>query len=518
MAILVIYSHAFPLAAANSEGEIIIALTGGQYSAGGLAVAVFFIISGFLVSASYENAKGLFSYLKKRIFRIFPGFLAVLLLSALILGPLVTTLPQKEYFSNAATWRYLKSVFLYPLYWNLPGVFEQNLYSSSVNGSIWTIPYQFGFYILLGIVGFLGLLRYRKVNLSLFAVFVCAYLTREDLFSHVTHFLGIPLEEWLYLGMYFTAGMAAYACRDLIELSRRGAMTCLTLLIFAWIAGEYYLSTSVFGTYLILYLAYCTRPVNFGLAKLSFGIYIYAFPVQQLFTHLFGGCMNPYLNMLFSVPAVLLLAWLFNRLIETPVAKMEKYITFEPLIPEKLRRAWARLRDAWERVLRRLAGISWGEYAAALLLAGAVVWAAFFNLPSEVDFASTRHQPSRVLVSGYYKQNKDEPFVFVTDSSCIHLGQKQGMTCLEIKGFLPESFTDVHSVSVYFNDAPVLADGELIPGQGFSFSLTVPDHRMLTEKEVSVQIVFNAVHEREPDSADIRQLSACITSIDLKKN
>lgn len=74
MALLVIYSHAFPIAAANSEGKIVIALTGGQYSTGGLAVAVFFIISGFLVSASYENAKGLFSYLKKRIFRIFPGF------------------------------------------------------------------------------------------------------------------------------------------------------------------------------------------------------------------------------------------------------------------------------------------------------------------------------------------------------------------------------------------------------------------------------------------------------------
>lgn len=478
----------------------------------------FFIISGFLVSASYENAKGLFSYLKKRIFRIFPGFFSVLVLSALVLGPLVTTLPLREYFSDAATWRYLKSVFLYPLYWNLPGVFEQNLYSSSVNGSIWTIPYQFGFYILLGVLGFLGLLRYKKVNLSLFAVFVCAYLTSDNLFPNVTHFLGIPLKEWLYLGMYFTAGMAAYAFRDRIELSRRGAITCLTLLLFAWIAEEYYLSVSVFGTYLILYLGYCTKPVHFSLAKLSFGIYIYAFPVQQLFTHLFGGSMSPYLNMLLSVPIVLLLAWLSDRLIETPATKMEKYVTLEPLIPEKLSRAWGQLRAAWERVLRRLAGISWGGYAAVLLLTGVVVWAAFFNLPSKVDFTSTRHQPSRVLVSGYYTQNKDEPFVFVTDSSCIHLGQKRGMTCLEIKGFLPESFTDVNSVSVYFNDAPVLADGELIPGQVFSFSLTVPDHRMLMEKEVSVQIVFNAVHEREPDNTDIRQLSACITSICIKKN
>lgn len=517
MAILVIYSHAFPIATSQNGGEIIKDLTDSQYSCGNLAVAAFFIISGFLVSASYENSTGLFAYLKKRVFRIFPGFFAVLVLSALVLGPLVTTLPLSQYFTNYQTRCYIRGVFMHPLYWNLPGVFEQNLYGSSVNGSLWTIPYQFGFYILLGIVGFLGLLKFKKVSLSMFIAFVFAYLMKGNLFSNVTHFLSMPLNEWLYLGMYFTAGMTAYAYRDKIELNRQGAMLFLTLLLFAWIAKEYFISTSVLGTYLILYLGYCTKPVKCKMAKLSYGIYIYGFPVQQLYTHLFGGSMNPYLNIVLSVPVVLLLAWLSDKFIETPIVKLEKYVTLKPLIPQFVNRACGTIRSVWNRVLDRIAAISWVEYAAALLCAGVVVWSCFINLPSRVDFAENRSVSSRILAYGYYTQNENEPFVFVSDSSCIHLGQKSGMTCLEINGFLPETFTDVNSISVYYNDSPVIIDVEVLPGQMFSFSLPVPDHQMLVEKEVSIKIVFNAIHEVEPGNPDIRQLSACITSIGFKR-
>lgn len=518
MAILVIYSHAFPIATAQNGGEIIKDLTDSQYSFGNLAVAAFFIISGFLVSASYENSTGIFAYLKKRVFRIFPGLFAVLLLGALVLGPLVTTLPLSQYFTNYQTWSYIKGVFMHPLYWNLPGVFEQNLYGSSVNGSLWTIPYQFGFYILLGIVGFLGLLKFKKVSLSLFFAFVFAYLMKDNLFPNITHFLSMPLNDWLYLGMYFTAGMTAYAYRDKTELNRQGAMICLTLLLFAWVAKEYFLSTSIFGTYLILYLGYCTKPVKCKMAKLSYGMYIYGFPVQQLFTHLFGGSMNPYLNSMLSIPVVLLLAWLSDRFIETPIAKLEKYVTLEPLIPQFVSTTCGKIRSVWNRVLDRITTISWLEYATVLLCAGVAVWACFIDLPSKVDFTENRQVPSRVLASGCYAQGENEPFIFVTDSSCINLGQKRGMTCLEINGFLPETFTDVNSISVYYNDSPVIMDAEVLPGQNFLFSLPVPDHQMLVEKEVSIKLVFNAIHKMEPDNPDSRQLSACITSIFLKSN
>ena len=263
MAILVIYSHAFPIASAQNNGELIMDLTASRYSFGSLAVAVFFIISGYLVSSSYENSTSVLQYFKKRIFRIFPGLFAVLTLSALVMGPLVTSLSVKEYFAHPTTWEHIKSIQLYPLSFNLPGVFENNLYSSSVNGSLWTVPYQFGFYILLGIVGFLGLNKRRGISLALFAFFVYAHLMKANLFPNTTHFWQMPLDSWLYLGMYFTAGMAAYSYRDIIRLNRPGAMIALTMLSFAWVAKEFYISTTIFGTYLILYLAYCTKPIHF---------------------------------------------------------------------------------------------------------------------------------------------------------------------------------------------------------------------------------------------------------------
>ncbi len=513
MAILVIYSHAFPIATAQNGGEILKDLTEAGYSSGNLAVAAFFIISGFLVSASYEDSPGIFQYLLKRAFRIFPALFAVVVFSAFILGPLVTSLPLQEYLTDAGTWQYVKTVFLYPVYWELPGVFEQNLYGNSVNGSLWTIPYQFGLYLMLGIVGFLRLNKYRRVSFSMLCAFIFAYLMRDDLFSNITQLFGMPLRDWLYLGMYFTAGMTAYSYRDSIKLDRQGAMVSLSLMLFAWCAKEYFVSTAIFGTYLILYLGYCTKHVKFPMDKLSFGIYLYGFPIQQMFTHLFGGSMDPYLNMILSIPIVLLLAYVSNRFVESPIAKLEKYISLKPLIPQFVYSGCEMIRSAWEHMLQRIIAISWREYGVILLISGVAVWGLFIDLPSGVEFTENRKNPARALAQGYFDQNEGETFTFVTDVSCVKLGQKRGMDRLEINGFLPETFTDVNTVTVYYNGSPILESGEVTAGQGFSFLLTVPNHEMLMEKKAEIKLIFNTVHQMEPDSADIRQLSACITSI-----
>ena len=84
---MVIYSHAFPLSRGN-DGELLKDITNGQWSFGSLAVAVFFVISGFLISQSYDRKNQPLNFIKARILRIFPGLIVVILLSALVLGPL----------------------------------------------------------------------------------------------------------------------------------------------------------------------------------------------------------------------------------------------------------------------------------------------------------------------------------------------------------------------------------------------------------------------------------------------
>lgn len=517
MAILVIYSHAFPIATDGNESELFMNLTESHYSFGNLGVATFLIFSGFLVSASYENTNNIFVFLKKRVFRIFPGLLAVLVLSALVLGPCVTTLTISEYYQHPMTWQYLKNIFLNPLYWNLPGVFESNVYGSSVNGSLWTIPYQFGFYVLLGVLGFLGMLKKQKVSLSLLATFIISYLMRDNLFAGRTHFLGMPLYDWLYLGMYFTAGMTAYAYRHVIRLSKQGAMIALSLLIFAWFAKEYFISTTICGTYLLLYLSYCTKNVNCSLDRLSFGVYIYGFPVQQLFTHLAGGSMNPYLNTILSIPVVVCLAWLSDKFFEAPIQKLEKYITLKKFIPAGISAVWDKCYSRLLRLVERAANISWKSYFAILLLGICSCWVLFVNLPSSVDFTKNVRGGAtvRALGTGYYSKSAGETYTFVSDVSEVHLGQRKGMTELTIEGFIPANFTDVQFVSVYVNGNAYLTDQSVTAGQGYSFNISIPDNNTIMEKKITVRMVFNTVHAKEEGNPDIRDLSACVTAIKL---
>lgn len=371
MALFVIYSHSFSLGAGTAQGEVIKWLTSERLSAGSLAVSVMFIISGYLVSASYDNSKSVVQYLKNRIFRVYPALITVVVLSTFVIGPCVTTLPLKEYFANSMTYQYLRTILLRPVYYYLPGVFEGNVHAGSVNGALWTLPYQCAFYLMLGLLGLLGLLKHKSVSLTLFVAFSYAHLRQGSLFPGINNVFGIPLTQWLYLGMYFTAGMTAYAYRDKISLNKSGAMTSVLLLLFGWfIAKEFYISTSVFGTYIILYLAYCTKQVHFSMASLSYGIYIFGFPVQQLVTNAFGGLMSPYLNMIIATPVVMLLAWLCQKYVESPALKLKKYFTIRKLIPDKAFDIWEKIYGRWMELVDKFFEMSWIVFA--VIVAGAL--------------------------------------------------------------------------------------------------------------------------------------------------
>jgi peptidoglycan/LPS O-acetylase OafA/YrhL len=105
-------------------------------------VQIFFAVSGFLVTESWLRGPKIGSFLKKRTSRIFPGLMVCILLTALVMGPLLTRLPVGEYFDHPGTLLYLKNIFLSPVYF-LPGLFEGNTYPNAVNGSLWSLPVEF---------------------------------------------------------------------------------------------------------------------------------------------------------------------------------------------------------------------------------------------------------------------------------------------------------------------------------------------------------------------------------------
>jgi peptidoglycan/LPS O-acetylase OafA/YrhL len=268
----VLVSHGFAL---TGFSEPLKAETG--MTLGSMAVAVFFAISGFLIAASFAR-RPLAAFVAQRARRIMPGLAMAILLSVLVLGPAVTTLPPARYFRATETWRYLLGIVFH--FGNrLPGVFGGQPVDG-VNGSLWTLTFEVACYGLAIVLLAAG--RWRA-----WAV-VAAWL----LCLAGAHFVGewrggvwFYLARMLELFRYFGAGMLAWLWRDRLPLHRGAAVLAgVALVASAWTAlfGE---AVAVLGTYALMVFAF-TCPEWFrrlsAKGDISYGVYIYAFPIQQL--------------------------------------------------------------------------------------------------------------------------------------------------------------------------------------------------------------------------------------------
>jgi peptidoglycan/LPS O-acetylase OafA/YrhL len=302
----VLVSHAYPLTRGPKAVQPLAAPLG--MALGGVAVAVFFVVSGLLVSQSWERSRGLLRFSLARGLRIFPGLAVVLFLTAAVLGPLVTSLPLAEYATRFETWRYTpRNLLLVSMEYPLPGVFEHNPFGPDINGSLWTLAHEVACYVGIAVLGVAGAFRTRRVFAAGaigWILFACAiratgWLPHE---SRVTNFLE--------LSPYFAAGVGAYLLRDRIRL--HGVLLAVTLGII--VATRYtpvfpFLFPFALG-YVVLWFAFVPggwlRRYNRA-GDYSYGIYIYAFPMQQLAAWLVPG-ISPLGDMAFALPATLVLA------------------------------------------------------------------------------------------------------------------------------------------------------------------------------------------------------------------
>lgn len=294
---LVLLSHSFPLTLGNNATEPFAVFSKGQMTFGELAVSIFFVISGFLITQSFDRSKDPIYYFKARMLRIFPGLIFCVLLSVFILGPILTDLSLFDYFKNRETYDYFKTITLYWLQFDLPGVFLTNVWPGAVNGSLWTLWFEFFFYIVVAILGVTRLLNKRVV---LFSFILCTGI----------YFLGRG-GFYTDLYRYFSAGMVFYLYRK--QIRQNGWLAILSFIILAFTVkfGYFDYTMPIFGTYLIFYLGFETRLKlhNFGkYGDFSYGIYIYAFPIQQIMVHLFNNQLTPLENFALSFPFTLMFA------------------------------------------------------------------------------------------------------------------------------------------------------------------------------------------------------------------
>lgn len=311
-ALLVFVSHATFVPTGTLWADPLYRLSNGQMTIGWIGVGMFFAISGYLITMSWERRRGIFAFLQARALRIYPA-LIVVVLGIFLVGRLLST--DGAYFSNPSALAYLANIALPFVDNHLPGVF-QNQPSSGVSDNFWTLRYEIGCYLLIAAMGFLKVWR-RDTILVLF-------LLVSTLFA-----LGWPGTNngWFDLPRYFLAGAVFYLYRDRIPW--RGSLALLALgglTLFAFVGGMK-LAFSLFGTYLTLYLAFAPwlNLRRFGKhGDFSYGLYLMGLFVQQIVQGAWPrlGMVG---NFVVSFPIVLALSVLLWYTVEKPALALKRF-------------------------------------------------------------------------------------------------------------------------------------------------------------------------------------------------
>lgn len=317
-AMLVIISHSWPLFGHNGS-EPIRRLT-GHLSGGEVAVMIFFVISGFLVYRSAERSTWQ-RFILSRGLRIVPGATVCALICVFVVGASVTTLPLVEYFSDLKTWEFLKNSVPFKVQYRLPGVFEGLPHARAVNGSLWTLPKELGLYVVCGLIVFV--VRRRIV--------VLAWLVASGLLLVSVHD-SLVESRWYWFvlfGWYFFFGAALYIWRSFVPVSGVLALGALIVVLVSMGQPIFPVVLAVTLPYLVIYTAFAGtgRERFLRFPDISYGVYIYGFPIQQLVVMNFGGQMSFEFMMVASLAAAAVAGSLSWYGVEKPALTLKKHLS-----------------------------------------------------------------------------------------------------------------------------------------------------------------------------------------------
>ncbi len=342
-AVFVLYSHSYPLTLGDDAIDPLGTAIG--ISLGGLAVDVFFLSSGFLIASSFFIRNNMLAFIWARLLRIYPALIVAIIFCVCVVGLYFTTDSLIDYFSDSQTYKFFKRnvTLFWGVKFHLPGVFEDNPYKEAINGSLWTLPYEIKMYTYLALIGSLLLYMQKKLN-KIFINHVFLIMAIISLLMTIfNHFYAFMSIYFIHLFSLFFIGSAFYLYRDKIQLSHH--LFFILLLFFVvtgllatdWVVLRYgkdyfFIAYSLILPYMLFYLAYVPsgkiRSFN-QLGDYSYGLYIYAFPVQQSIVALIPD-ISVLAMFILSFIISLFLAVLSWHFIEKRFLKMKgNYIIFE---------------------------------------------------------------------------------------------------------------------------------------------------------------------------------------------
>ncbi len=326
-ALTVVLAHSRPvLGLGPPEQDFLLAHIGRAF--GPIALDWLFVTSGFLVTASLFQRGDLNHFIWARALRLYPALWLCLPMTVFILAPLLSTMPAKDYYASKETWTYFwrGATLFNGIRYTLPGVFETNTLKGEFNGSLWTLPVELRMYVFCAVawLAFSWRPALRVAALKIVAPIVALFLY----VSILRHFSqGITINNVDVAIFMFFMGATLYFWRDKASLSW-ASFVALPLLVSGAALMDRGLAFAVYllcSAPFLLHLAYLPggkiRKVN-DWGDYSYGIYIYAFPVQQTLA-LFFPNMPVAAMVLASGGISFALAWCSWRLVEKRAMEMK---------------------------------------------------------------------------------------------------------------------------------------------------------------------------------------------------
>lgn len=296
LASVVIFDHAFPLGGFGADPFF--ALSRGQASLGSIAVDGFFGISGYLIAKSAMSAD-ILQFMWRRFLRIFPAYWVVLILTAFVVIPIVWVAQGQSlatYFHVSGPGPVRFVLGNWTLHIGTYGIYDvfakttpygQLIHSSAVNGSIWTLIYEWNCYLLIGVLLVFGVLKRAKIVVPIITGFL--FIVQVVLFvspTAIPQFIPWLSDQYtIMLTLTFLLGSCVAIYSKQIPYSNGLGILCAVLFLYTFREGGFQEVGVPAGVYLVLYLgARLPRAVHrIGTTNdYSYGVYVYGFLVEQV--------------------------------------------------------------------------------------------------------------------------------------------------------------------------------------------------------------------------------------------
>lgn len=327
---LVLFTHSWTLLGAkgaqqyNAVDAFLLGVMPFNMKLSGVAVALFFVLSGFLITKSFVVSKTFSRYVISRIIRIYPALWVCVLVCAFGFGAYFSDIPFSEYAGHKKTVKYVETnMLMFKVDYRLPAMehlFPDNPNKNGINGSLWTLPAEIRAYILVAVFGLLAAFRSKLTFISAVGLIVAYYVFGQADFALMAH------KGHYRLMLFFLIGSAAYVFREYIEVK---FIVTFALGVVAVLLRRTELF-EIFGSIALAHFFFCLAyhpkiqlpPID-PIGDYSYGLYLYAFPVQQAIIA-FQPDISPVMLVLQATLFAGLCAFLSWHLVEKPMIGVKR--------------------------------------------------------------------------------------------------------------------------------------------------------------------------------------------------